>query len=58
MACKGLVMAGGTGLTTGILNTIENKVNKEDILRAIGTKNEHYNEINGDIAERIDTECE
>ena len=31
MACKGLVMAGGTGLTTGILNTIENKVNKEDL---------------------------
>ena len=48
MACKGLVMAGGTGLTTGILNTIENKVNKEDILRAIGPKNEYYNEINED----------
>ena len=36
MERKGLVMAGGTGLTTGILNTIENKVNKEDILSAIG----------------------
>ena len=48
MECKGLVMAGGTGLTTGILNTIENKVNKEDILRAIGNTNEHYQEIDED----------
>ena len=45
MENKGIVMAGGTGLTTGILNTIENKINKEDILRAIGNTNQYYQEI-------------
>lgn len=45
MESKGIVMAGGTGLTTGILNTIENKIDKEDILRAIGNTNQYYQEI-------------
>lgn len=45
------VMAGGRGLTTGILNTIEKKVTSEDILNGIGKRHIHYQKILNDGVE-------
>jgi len=51
MGPKVLVMAGGIGLTVGVLNTIENKVQSDAILGAIGDKHVYYQEILNDSSE-------
>ena len=48
MVSRVLVMAGGVGLTLGRLNTIENKVESEHILEAIGKNNIYYQSILND----------
>ena len=51
MEHKTIVMAGGDGLTTGILNTIEYKVSSESILNVIGDEHPKYKEIAEDEQE-------